>query len=116
MNKENFQKLNVGDKIKFESFDGIKIGKITEIGATCLDVQAVHVDSLKEYFVTRRQVISRIVKRKKPKLEFMGTACLRKDGAYHALGPQWVIDSCISKEKHPDDTHEVFVRPIVGKK
>ena len=70
MRKENFAKLRVGDKIKFEWHqpDFIRTGIITRIDKDVVITEPC-------WYVTRRQIICKIVNRKRvelPKVTFVG--------------------------------------------
>ena len=115
MKLENFKKLKVGDTIRYESSRGIKKGRIVKFDDWYFTAEVddyVHAPCDK---VTPRQVISKIVKRKKPKLEFAGYA--RRVAATGGLAPEglerWYFHDIYHRNK---DTHEVYVRPIVRKK
>lgn len=120
MRIEKFTQLKIGDKIKSETYMGIKTGKICEINSP-QDPPFVLCKSEHDviFYSTPRQCISKIVKRKKPELIKIGYAIYRKEMtekkyAYRTMKIATLGD--VSPQRESEDTHEVYVRPIVGKK
>ena len=114
MKLENFKKLKVGDTIRYESSCGIKKGRIVKFDDWYFTAEVddyVHAPCDK---VTPRQVIAKIVKRKKPKLEFVGYGIYCPDN----IVKEGLVDCVkidVSKKRYEEDTHEVFVRKIKNK-
>lgn len=115
MKLEKFHQLTIGEKVRIETCDGDMTGIITNIKTNEIEV------STKEgyFYSTPRQVLSKIVKRKKPKLVKIGYAIYSKEMtvkeyAYRSMEIATLGD--VSPQRESEDTHEVWVRQIVRKK
>lgn len=100
MKPERFKQFKMGDRLKCETIAGVIYGRFETMFDGCAHI--VDDEGGSTYLVTPRQVIAKIVKRKKPKLEFVGYGI--------KIGNAKFVR--VSELLMPEDTHEVWVRPI----